>query len=183
MKATTDHIAYIARRFLILLGLLGVSWTAYTFYCHVLYNIALEQALGDNSSSGSDSNSGGSGNGNESGADDSEVRKLAIKVSFLETALPFFMWVMFYLRALQFYSLIREAEIEANERARMLLPSFQSPEGGSGEGGGGNIGDGVNGSIQTGESNDDTDNSVNDVRRNIGEEYDLELQREDRIIT
>jgi len=160
MKATTDHIAHVARRFLVLLGVLGVSWTAYTFYCHVIYNVALEEALGE---------------------DDKDVERLAVKVSFLETTLPFFMWVMFYIRALQFYSLIREAEVEANERARNLLPVTMSRSGvndGPREGQGG-----ANISNRNANSNYNSNDGIDGGDGNVGEEYDLELQREDRTIT
>lgn len=138
MRATTEHEGQLTKRFLILLGVLGVSWTLFTFYCHVIYNIALEKALGE-----------------------SDITRLAVRVSMLETTLPFFMWVMFYIRAFQFYTMIREAELEASERVNTLLPTIQTNNNDTGTASGGH----------------------DRGRGNVNESYDLELQREDATIT
>ena len=85
---------------------------------------------------------------------------------------------MFYIRVLQFYTMIREAELEAAERARSLMPIVSASSGddndnnddGAGNNGNGNGGNGGN-------------------KRNQGngfvnhESYDLELQREDGVLT
>ena len=165
MKATTEHFGHIAKKFLVILGLLGVSWTSYTFYCHFIFNLALEKELMD------DTMDGGVGNGDD-------YQKVAVKVSIMEMTLPFFVWVMFYICVLQFYTMIREAELEAAERARSLMPIVSASSGddndinddGSGNNSNGNGGNGGN-------------------RRNQGngfvnhESYDLELQREDGVLT
>ena len=122
MKATTDHVAHLAKKFVIFVAILGIAWTLYILYCHVMFNLALEESLGEQ--------------------DDDH---LALRVSVLETTLPFFLWVMFYVRAMQFYTLIREAEREANERVLGFLPSggeSEDAEAGSGNNGsnGGNSG-------------------------------------------
>ena len=154
MKATTDHVGYIAKKFLILLGILGISWTLYTFYCHVVFNLALEKALGE-----------------------SDIQHLAMRVSVLETTLPFFLWVMFYVRALQFYALIREAEMEASERALNFLPTVNDGDGvGDGDG---DVEDG-NGS---GSGTDTNGGGSNRRSANNNIRHDLELQVEHGTIT
>lgn len=157
MKATTDQVGSIAKRFLILLGILGVCWTGYVFYCHVIFNFALEKAL----SEGGDEDGSSGGRGSSDGLD----RRTALKVSLLETILPLFIWVMFYVRALQFYLLVREAEEEAAERAVTLLPMRSNDSGGN--------------SVSTGSNVDERG------RNNLNgqQEHDLELQVEGHTIT
>lgn len=124
MKATTDHVGYLAKRFLILLGLLGISWTMFTFYGHFIYNLALEDALSGGNGNDEEGEGGGSSSTGTSSSTNSNVETtMALKVSFMETMVPIFIWLIFYIRAAQFYAMIREAEIEANQRVMNLLPS------------------------------------------------------------
>jgi uncharacterized membrane protein YgcG len=145
MKATTEHVGSLARKFIILLGILGASWTLFTPYCHIIDNLELEKALGE-----------------------SDEGHLALHVSLLETTLPFFLWVLFYMRAWIFYAFIREAEQDAADRGnsishmRDLLRSGNMT---SSSGGGNNA-----------------DNDGTTAMSNANENYDLELQVEGRTI-
>ncbi len=143
MKATTDHVGYLAKRFLILLGLLGISWTVFTFYGHFIYNLALEKALSGGNGNDEEGGGGGSSSTGTSSSTTSNVETtMALKVSFMETMVPIFIWLIFYIRAAQFHAMIREAEMEANQRVMNLIPSRSNDSdvsASSSNGGGGDL--------------------------------------------
>jgi hypothetical protein len=150
MKSTSEQIRlYLVRRFLILLTVLGISWNAYLYSCYVDELKARESK------------------------EDYESGKV-FQDALFAIALPFLLWAMFFLRAVQFYSLVKEAEMDAEQRSRTLASAIVSSNNG------GNYDGHVD--VDTGESG----NGVNSNTRNDGAEgegYDLELQRSDRTIT
>lgn len=92
IKATTEHIPSLARRFIVLLTILLVSWNVFYFYVYVNDLKSRPEV------------------------DDEKVYQEAL----FAISLPLFLWVTFYIRAYQFYKLLREAEIEAGERTAIL---------------------------------------------------------------
>mmetsp|Transcript_21276 Transcript_21276/g.24186 ORF Transcript_21276/g.24186 Transcript_21276/m.24186 type:complete len:689 (+) Transcript_21276:162-2228(+) len=153
MKVTTEHVGSQARLFMVLLAILGISWTFFTYYLHVKELQDITAAL----------NGGG---GDESGGGSATTDGININIyraAMIETTLPVFIWIMFFIRALQFYTLLREAEIEAGERARHLMPMLVSND------------DNNNGGSASANAN---------ANASVDEQYDLELQAEEgRTIT
>lgn len=136
MKSTSEQIRlYLARRFVILLGVLGVSWNAY------LYSSYVDQLKARESQ------------------EDYENGKV-FQDALFAIALPFLLWAMFFLRAIQFYALVKEAEMDAAQRSRTLASAIVNNYGGNDDS-----------QQQGGENGGD----ANDGER--GEGYDLELQR------
>ena len=155
IKSTSEHICLaLATRFVVLLGVLGVSWNSYLYYCYV--DELKSRETKDDYDSG-------------------KVYSDAMFASFL----PLMMWLIFFLRAMQFYVLVKEAESDAEERSRSLASAIVSSGGGGDDNGNGN-GDGYD------ESSDRTTRSRSNStlqQRRGRDEYDLELQVEGRSIT
>eukprot|EP01083_Nonionella_stella_P047002 125830_1 len=135
IKTTSEHIGELARRFVVLLAILGVSWNSYLFYCYV-------EELKERET-----------------AEDLENGKV-YQDAMMAITLPLFLWLIFYVRAMQFYYLIREAENDAQERSRNLTDVIGSPDG---------------------TTADDGEGQRSGNER--GEQFDLELQEETRSIT
>lgn len=157
IKSTSEHIGQLTRRFVILLGVLGVSWNSYMYYYYV-------QELGSRES--------------QEDMDDGKVYSDAM----FAISLPFFLWAIFYLRAIQFYQIVREAEHDAEERSRTLASAIVIP----GDSAVANDGNGHgNGNGNNQNDNDEHDHepgtSDNDQTRRDG--YDLELQVSERSIS
>ena len=151
IKSTSEHIGLkYSKRFMILLGILGTVWNCYLYYCYV----------------------------DELKARESQEEYDSGKVfqdAFFAIALPLMLWVLFFLRSIQFYMLVREAEMDAAERSRSLADSIVTP-GGSGNGSGGT--DGNDAGAGTGTGND---NGEDEFSGRSG--YDLEMQVDNRSIT
>ena len=92
IKSTTEHIPSLARRFIVLLTILLLSWNVFYFYVYV-NDLQSRPEVNDD--------------------------KVYTEALFA-ISLPLFLWVTFYIRAYQFYNLLREAEIEAGERTAIL---------------------------------------------------------------
>lgn len=135
IKSTSEHIGMaIARRFVVLLGVLGVSWNLYLYISYVDELKARETS------------------------EDYKDGKV-FSDAFFATALPLLLWLMFFLRAIQFYMLVKEAENDAEERTRSLASAIVSPTGNNG-----------------GDS-DEESGGRNPGASGGGANYDLELQR------
>lgn len=103
MKSTSEQIRlYLARRFVILLAVLGISWNAYLYSCYV------DQLKSRESQ------------------EDYENGKV-FQDALFAIALPFLLWAMFFLRAIQFYALVKEAELDAEQRSRTLASAIVYP--------------------------------------------------------
>lgn len=143
MKSTSEQIRlYLARKFVILLAILGVSWNAYLYSCYVDQLKVRESQ------------------------EDYESGKV-FQDALFAIALPFLLWAMFFMRAIQFYAMVKEAEMDAAQRSRTLASAIVYNYGG----------------------NDDQQQQVAESGREDategpqGEGYDLELQRSVRNIT
>jgi len=136
IRVTSEQISIsLARRFGFLLFALGVSWNTYLFYVYVDQLKARESH------------------------EDYEDGKVFTDALFA-IALPFMLWAMFFLRAVQLYFLVKEAEDDAQRRTRTLASAIM----------GGAMDDNGRGSGGNGDGNGDGD----------GGGYDLELQVSDR---
>ncbi len=107
IKCTSEHIGLaISRRFMIYLGLLGVMWNAYLYYCYVDELKARESQ------------------------EDYDSGKVFSDALFA-IALPLMLWMLFFLRSIQFYTIVKEAETDALERSRSLTSAMVSPTSGT----------------------------------------------------
>jgi uncharacterized ubiquitin-like protein YukD len=153
IKSTSEHIGLkYSKRFMILLGILGTIWNCYLYYCYV----------------------------DELKARESQEEYDSGKVfqdAFFAIALPLMLWVLFFLRSIQFYALVREAEMDAAERSRSLADSIVTPGMASGSGDDGDNGNG-NGN---GSGNNAGNNGEDEFTGRSG--YDLEMQVDNRSIT
>mmetsp|Transcript_2857 Transcript_2857/g.5349 ORF Transcript_2857/g.5349 Transcript_2857/m.5349 type:complete len:468 (-) Transcript_2857:177-1580(-) len=156
MKSTSEQIRmYLARRFVILLAILGISWNAYLYSCYVDQLKARESK------------------------EDYESGKV-FQDALFAVALPFLLWAMFFLRAIQFYALVNEAEMDAAQRSRTLASAIVYNYGGGSDGGDDEQQrqqqQQVGGSGGGGDANEGSGGQQD-------EGYDLELQRSVRNIT
>lgn len=103
IKSTSENIglAY-SKRFMVLLGVLGVLWNAYLYYCYVDELKARESQ------------------------EDYDSGKVYSDALFA-IALPLMLWLLFFLRSIQFYTLVLEAETDATERSSRLASSIVNP--------------------------------------------------------
>lgn len=140
MKVTSELLSlHLVRRFSILLLLLGISWNWYLFDSYVAQLKARES---------------------QEDYADGKVFSDAL----MAIALPFMLWAMFFLRAVQFYLLVKEAEDDSQRRSRTLAGAIE---------------------VTSGADRDvDADRQgVRDGNRNGGTGYDLELQVSERSLT
>ena len=103
IKSTSEHIGLTyARKFMILLGILGVVWNSYLFFDYFDELRTSETP------------------------EDYESGKVLSDTLFA-LALPVMLWLLFFLRAVQFYNLVKEAETDAEERSRSLASAIVTP--------------------------------------------------------
>lgn len=152
MKVTSELLSLgLVRRFSILLLLLGISWNWYLFDTYVDQLKARES---------------------QEDYADGKVFSDAL----MAIALPFMLWAMFFLRAVQFYLLVKEAEDDSQRRSMTLAGAI---------GGGPDAGDAsvINtGRVSVIEVTSGADGD-GDGNRNDGTGYDLELQVSERSLT
>lgn len=160
MKVTSELLSLeLVRRFSVLLLLLGISWNWYLFDTYVDQLKARES---------------------QEDYADGKVFSDAL----MAIALPFMLWAMFFLRAVQFYLLVKEAEDDSQRRSRTLAGAIG---GGSGVGDVSVINTGRASVIEvTSGADGDGDGGRQggrDGNRNGGTGYDLELQVSERSLT
>lgn len=96
IKSTSEQISLaLTRRFVVLLFILGVSWSSYLFWCD--FDILKSRETKADYESGK-----------------------VFSDALFAIALPFFLWVMFFVRGIQYYMLVKEAEDDARRRSRTL---------------------------------------------------------------
>ncbi|KAL3807160.1 hypothetical protein ACHAXA_011361 [Cyclostephanos tholiformis] len=95
IKATTENTLRLARRYLLCLSAAGVCYNCYYYYLNVDAQSKQAEAR--------DQHIGGSA---------------LYATAFVGILLPLTVWMLCIIRAYQFHSLIREAEVEAEERTR-----------------------------------------------------------------
>lgn len=121
IRVTSEQISIsLVRRFGVLLFALGISWNGYLFYVYVDQLRARES---------------------EEDYDDGKVFSDAL----FAIALPFILWAMFFLRAVQLYLMVKDADDDAQRRTRTLASAIVagSADGnGRGNNGGGSGDDG-----------------------------------------
>ncbi|KAL3769186.1 hypothetical protein ACHAW5_000656 [Stephanodiscus triporus] len=120
IKATSENTSQLARRYLLCLTAAGVGSNCYYYYLNV--NAQRRQAEAHNQIVGGSA---------------------LYATAFVGILLPLTVWTMCIGRAYQFQSLIREAEVEAEERTRGSYGG-----GGGGGGGGGEAGLGENSRVE-----------------------------------
>jgi hypothetical protein len=100
IRVTSEQISIsLVRRFGVLLFALGISWNGYLFYVYVDQLRARES---------------------EEDYDDGKVFSDAL----FAIALPFILWAMFFLRAVQLYLMVKDADDDAQRRTRTLASAI-----------------------------------------------------------
>jgi len=122
IKATTENTVALAKKFFILLLIVGSGWISYYYYLNVQAEEHLNN-INNNNKDGTNPNGNNTNNkNNDLPEEHADMSNADLYISaFISMLLPILVWGLCFLRAFQFSRLLQEAQREAEERALLEI--------------------------------------------------------------
>jgi len=110
LKATTENTLRTAKRYFIGLVFVGMGWLGYAYYIEV--SDGRKQSEEEEEAERTEDDNFNTDNGDEKSQSNTQIYTQAL----FHISIPVFLWFVCFYRAWQFQKIIREAELEAEER-------------------------------------------------------------------